>query len=384
MSQQQIKHIRILALDDEPHILFLYRDTLSPAASAKHFDLILCHRAREAVEAVQTAVSEKNPFAVAFLDIRLPGGHDGIWAAEQIRALDPHIEIVMVTAYSDVTPDDVAQRVPPMDKLLYLQKPFHHHEIKQFALALSSKWHGGRELRQIHAELEARVEERTTELINLNEQLRQDIARRRRAEAEVQSTLGKLRKTLGGTIQAIAQTVESRDPYTAGHQRRVSDLARSLAVALALPTHQIDGIRMAGLIHDLGKICVPAEILSKPGHITEIEHSLIKSHPQIGYDILSEIEFPWPLAQTVIQHHERIDGSGYPAGLCGDDILLEARILAVADVVEAMASHRPYRPTLGIEKALEEISTNRGILYEAEVVDVCLRLFQEDEFQFRM
>jgi putative nucleotidyltransferase with HDIG domain len=188
---------------------------------------------------------------------------------------------------------------------------------------------------------------------------------------------------MGGVVQAMALTVERRDPYTAGHQRRVADLARAVAAEMALSTHQIDGIRMAGLIHDLGKICVPAEILSKPGQLTELEHTLIQDHPQVGYEILKEIEFPWPVAQIVLQHHERLDGSGYPVGLSGDDIIIEAKTLAVADVVEAMASHRPYRPTLGRDMAIEEISQNRGVLYDADVVDACMKLLQEKDFQFR-
>ncbi|UCE84390.1 MAG: HD domain-containing protein [Deltaproteobacteria bacterium] len=289
----------------------------------------------------------------------------------------------MVTGYSDTTPDEIAGRVPPTDKLLYLQKPFHNHEIHHFASALGSKWRGEIELRKIYSNLEGLIEQRNRDLIKLNEQLRNDITKRENAEAEVQTTLAKLRRAMGGVIQAMALTVERRDPYTAGHQRRVADLARGVAAEMRLPTHQIDGIRMAGLIHDLGKICVPAEILSKPGRLTEIEHTLIKDHPQVGFEILKEIEFPWPVAQIVLQHHERIDGSGYPSGLTANDIILEAKTLAVADVVEAMASHRPYRPTLGREMALKEISKNRGVLYDPDVVDACLRLLKEKGFQFR-
>jgi putative nucleotidyltransferase with HDIG domain len=383
MDRFKTNHLRILALDDEPDIVLLYKETLSSTGIVDHFEVTPCLHAEEAVGAVQQAVTEGKPFAVAFLDVRLPGKHNGIWAAEQIRILDPHVEIVMVTGSLDITPDEVVRRVPPTDKLLYLQKPLHPHEIKQFAVALSSKWRGEKELRKIHTGLEIVVAERTVELISLNEQLKQDIIKRKRAEEEVQLTIDKLRRVTGGIIQAIAQTVERRDPYTAGHQRRVSDLARSLATELGLSKRQIDAIRMAGLIHDLGKICVPAEILSKPGQITEIEHTLIKVHPQIGHEILSEIEFPWPLAQIILQHHERIDGTGYPAGLAGENILLEARILAVADVVEAMASHRPYRPTLGLKRALEEISINRGVLYDSEIVDACLKLFNKKDFKFK-
>jgi PAS domain S-box-containing protein len=194
-------------------------------------------------------------------------------------------------------------------------------------------------------------------------------------------SIERMRKALGATVQAMAMTVETRDPYTAGHQRRVADLARSIATEMNLPADQIDGIRMAATIHDLGKISVPAEILSKPTKLTALEFSLIKTHPQSGYDILKDIDFPWPVARTVLEHHERMNGSGYPNGLTGDDILIESRILAVADVVESMASHRPYRLSLGIEAALQEIEKNKGTLYDNTVADVCLRVFREKDYQ---
>jgi PAS domain S-box-containing protein len=209
-----------------------------------------------------------------------------------------------------------------------------------------------------------------------------DITQRKRAEAELRASRDRLQKSLAGTIQAMGLTIEMRDPYTAGHQRRVSKLSCAVAADMALPPDQIEGIRMAGDIHDLGKIYVPAEILSKPGQLTEIEFSIIRTHSQVGYDILKSIEFPWPLATIIYQHHERLDGSGYPNRLKGPDILLEARIISAADVVEAMSSHRPYRPSHGIEKALEEITRNRGRLYDPAVVDSCIRLFREKGFSF--
>jgi PAS domain S-box-containing protein len=190
----------------------------------------------------------------------------------------------------------------------------------------------------------------------------------------------RMRKALGATVQAIAVTVETRDPYTAGHQRRVADLARAMATEMNLPADQIDGIRMVAIIHDLGKLSVPAEILSKPTKLTALEFSLIKTHAQSGYDILKDIDFPWPIARIVLEHHERMNGSGYPNGLTGDNMLLESQILAVADVVESMASHRPYRPSLGIEAALEEIEKNRGTLYDTGAVDACLRVFREKSY----
>lgn len=198
---------------------------------------------------------------------------------------------------------------------------------------------------------------------------------------ENQVLMEKLRKTLGGTIQVVSRAVELRDPYTAGHQRRAADLARSIATEMGLSADTADFIRIACTIHDIGKISVPAEILSKPTKLTDIEFSLIKAHAQAGYDILKNIEFPWPVADVILQHHERMDGSGYPQGIKGDDLLLESRILAVADVVESMASHRPYRPALGIDAALAEIAKNKGIRYDLEVVDVCLKLFNEKGYK---
>ena len=214
------------------------------------------------------------------------------------------------------------------------------------------------------------------------EGLSEDITRRKEAEIKLNESLESLRKAIGTTIQVMVAAVETRDPYTAGHQKRTTDLARAIASEMGLPQDRIEGIRLAGAIHDIGKISVPAEILSKPIRLSEIEFSLIKEHSKYGYEILKEVESPWPLADMVLQHHERMDGSGYPQGLKGEDILLEARIIAVADVVEAMASFRPYRPALGIEAALEEIEKNAGVMYDKEVVVSCLRLFREKGFGF--
>ena len=205
----------------------------------------------------------------------------------------------------------------------------------------------------------------------------QDITERKVLDAELKHTLEVLRKSVGTTIQVMISAIEMRDPYTAGHQLRVADLARAIAAEMGLSSDTIDGIRMAGTIHDIGKLSIPAEILTKPSKLTKIEYSIVQEHAQSGYDILKNIESPWPLAEMVYQHHERINGSGYPRNLKGNEIIPEARILAVADVVEAMASHRPYRASLGIEAALAEIEKNRGILYDETVVNACLKLFRE-------
>jgi putative two-component system response regulator len=199
---------------------------------------------------------------------------------------------------------------------------------------------------------------------------------------DLKLNLEKLRRAMEGIVEAISVTVEMRDPYTAGHQKRVADLACAIAQEMGLPEDQVYGLRMASVIHDLGKITVPAEILSKPGQLSALEYELIKSHVQAGYDILKQIEFPWPLAEIIRQHHERLDGSGYPRGLKNGEILLPAKILSVCDVFETIASHRPYRPSLGLQRAIDEIAQNRGKLYDGRVVDVCLALFKEERFQF--
>ena len=208
-----------------------------------------------------------------------------------------------------------------------------------------------------------------------------DISERKESEEKLTVTLESLRKAFGTIVQVMVSAVESRDPYTAGHQNRSADLARAIATEMGLSQDKIDGISMAGSIHDIGKLSVPAEILAKPTKLSEIEFPLVKQHALKGYEMLKDVESPWPLAEMVYQHHERMDGSGYPRCLKGDEILMEARILAVADVVESMASHRPYRPALGIDAALAEIENNKGTLYDTDVGDACLRLFREKGFQ---
>jgi len=193
----------------------------------------------------------------------------------------------------------------------------------------------------------------------------------------IEADAQRLRRTLDGTIQALSRAAETRDPYTAGHQRRVTELAVAIAGQMALDQEQIEQQGMAGLLHDIGKMSVPAEILLKPARLSEIEFSMLKNHPQTGFDILKSAEMPWNVAEIILQHHERLDGSGYPRGIMGDAILIESRLLAVADVVDAMSSHRPYRPALGIQAALEEITDKAGTLYDAAVVKACLRLFRE-------
>ena len=209
------------------------------------------------------------------------------------------------------------------------------------------------------------------------------ITERKRAEEELKRYSQKLQELIDNITKAVALTTAMRDPYTSAHQQRVTQLACAIAEEMGLSKETIAEIRVAGSLHDIGKMHIPSEILTKPGRLTDTEFDMIKTHSKVGYDILKTIDFPWPIAPIVLQHHERANGSGYPSGISAKDILPEARILAVADVVEAMASHRPYRPALGIDKALEEISQKRDILYDPEVVDTCLRLFKKKRFKFK-
>jgi putative nucleotidyltransferase with HDIG domain len=238
------------------------------------------------------------------------------------------------------------------------------------------------ELKRHHDHLESMVLKRTSELTLLNKQLKQEIVERKLAEYKLKQSYNQLENNLDEMVRAMSLTVEERDPYTAGHQRRTTELAVALAKEMGLSEHQCKGLRMAGLIHDMGKIAIPAEILSKPVGLNTVEFQLIKRHPQVGYDILKQFDFPWAVDQIVLQHHERLNGSGYPHGLAGENILLEARILCIADVVETIESHRPYRPGRGIDVALQEIRHNRGTLYDPEGVDACLALFTSKNFQY--
>jgi HD-GYP domain-containing protein (c-di-GMP phosphodiesterase class II) len=385
MKKFNNKRFRILAVDDDEIILDLYQKILSPANSLPTmptFEVTCCPQGNAAVDEVERSLKENAPFAVAFLDLNMPPGPDGQWTANEIQKLDPAISIIMVTGYRS-TSTGTDQAVSNFsDNLLYLQKPFYRQEIVQFSTALSTKWQAERQLLSLHSELESLVEKRTAELVESNKLLKSEIENRKQIQLELEQSFANLKKVTDATIQAIALTVEKRDPYTSGHQRRVAKLTRAIAETIGLSEDQIEGTHVAASIHDIGKISLPAEILSKPIQLSEIEISLIQAHAQAGYDILKGLDFPWPIADIIIQHHERMDGSGYPRGLSGDRISIEARIIGVADVVETMSSHRPYRPSMGIEKALEEITLNSGTLYDSQVVDACLNIFNGKGFLF--
>ena len=384
MNESNNNCYRILVVDDDSTILDLYQRILNPTNPQPflpNFEITSCSQGDDAVDSVRRSTEENAPFALVFLDLNMPPGPDGQWAAKHIHRLDPSINIVVVTGYRTTLSSEVVNRASISDKLLFLQKPFHPQEIIQFATALSAKWKAERQLLALHSDLEALVEKRTAELVQSNKLLKTEIDNGKRMQLELQDSFENLKKVMNSTVQAISTTIEKRDPYTSGHQQRVADLSRTIAREIGLSKNEIEGIYIAAAIHDIGKISLPAEILSKPVPLSDIEISLIQAHSQTGYDILKGIKFPWPIAEIVLQHHERLDGSGYPRGLAGDDILMAARIIGVADVVETMASHRPYRPSMGIDKALEEVNQNKGVLYERLIVDACLKIFNEKEFQ---
>ncbi len=208
-----------------------------------------------------------------------------------------------------------------------------------------------------------------------------DITQQVEFEKRIQENLDAISRIMYGVIEAMTKAVETRDPYTAGHQQNVADIAVAIAKDMGLSRDVVESVNLAGQIHDLGKIAIPAEILSKPGKISELEYKMIQTHPQVGYDILKHIDFPWPIAEIIYQHHEKMDGTGYPQAFKGEEIFMEARIITVADVVEAMASHRPYRASLGIEAALFEIQKNKGKSFDPDVVESCIRIFEKDEWK---
>jgi len=341
----------ILVVDDDESTL----KTLALIFDNKGYETETALTGREAIEKAR-----EKPFNLALLDIKL-SDMEGVELLVPLKKMYPNMVMIIITGYASL---ETAIRALNEGAAAYITKPLNMDEV----LATVKE---GLEKQRLVMENE-----------KLYQEAQRELAERKRAEREIQHNLEKVRKAMEGTIRAMACIVETRDPYTAGHQQRVTYLAHSIAREMGLSEERIEGIRMAGLIHDLGKIGLPAEILSKPGQINEPELSLVKTHPELGHNMLKTIDFPWPIAQMVLQHHERMDGSGYPLGLTGAEILLEARILAVADVVEAIASHRPYRPALGLKKALQEISRNSGILYDSEVVNVCLRLFVEQGFRF--
>ncbi len=356
------KALRVLLIEDNTDDALLLRHCL-----AKIPEQIEIHHCERLAEALEYLANGQADIDAVLMDLGLPDSK-GIDTFNRVRGQAPRIPVVILSGMDDEQLAIQAVRAGAQD---YLVKGEANAQLLVRALYYAverMKYEEG--LRRARDELEIRVRARTSELYLANETLTRLINELSHAEKEV-------RRSLQGIIDVVSMIIETRDPYTAGHQRGVADIAQAVAQRLRLPEERIEGIRLAATVHDLGKISIPAEILAKPTRLNDIEMSIIRIHPQSGYEILKLVDFPWPIAQIVLQHHERIDGSGYPQGLSAPDILLEAKIIGVADVMEAMCSHRPYRPAMGIDKALQEILQNKGILYDPDVVDACLQYFEE-------
>lgn len=333
----------ILAVDDTPASLKLLTELLM----GEGYDV------RSAINgelALKSAFS--HPPELVLLDIRMPD-MDGFEVCRKLKAHaeTSHIPVIFVSALTDT---DEKLRGFELGAVDFVTKPYQREE-------LLARVRTHLEVDRLRNHLEDIVEERTKKLKEHQE---------------------RMHAMLLDFITSLGATIEVRDPYTAGHQRRVAHLAVEIARELQWSAEQIEGLYLASVVHDFGKIHIPAEILSKPGRLSELEFAFIKQHPETGYEILKSVDFPWPIAQTVLQHHERLDGSGYPYGLKEDEILAEAKVLAVADVVEAMTSHRPYRAALGLDAALDEITLHRGVLYDSRAVDACLKIFREKGYVF--
>lgn len=342
----------ILVVDDNPANLRLLTDMLGQ----RGFMVRVASSGAQTLKTVAMRLPE-----LILLDIRMPG-MDGFEVCERLKQ-DPAtsaISIIFLSALSDIEDKARAFALGGAD---YITKPFQAEEVlmrvnNQIELSRSR-----RALQQAYEQMEQRAEAKSRELVTVRE--------------EQFRITEQLKNSLEQTINVIAMALEKRDPYTAGHQRNVAELSVALAEQIGFDSQAIEGLRLGAMIHDIGKIRVPAEILTRPGRLDEIEFGLIKTHPQIGYDIIKGIDFPWPVAEMVHQHHERLDGSGYPLGLKSNEIIYEAKIIAVADVIDAMSSHRPYRPAVGLAAAIREVENHKDVLYQREVVEAALRLYRE-------
>lgn len=330
----------VLIVDDEKGL----RNTIEQFLHKEGHDTRTAEDVKQA-----TGLLEDNEFDVVVTDIIMPGAN-GVDLLKAVKDVSPRTQVILITGEPTVETASEAVREGAFD---YLAKPVTRARL---VAAVSSA---------------VRVKGIEDENVQYRENL----------ESLVEKRTESLQKTLMGTAQALSGAVEMRDPYTAGHQRSVTHLACAIYDLMELPSENREGLRLAGLVHDLGKLRIPADILTKPTRLSRAEFELIKEHPDAGWEILKGVDFPWPVADMARQHHERLDGSGYPDGLKGGVILIESRILAVADVVEAMASHRPYRPALGIEAALAEIKDKRGTIFDPQVVDACLALFNSHAFE---
>ncbi|MDH4332130.1 MAG: response regulator [Desulfobulbaceae bacterium] len=359
----------IFFVDDENHLL---RAIERIFADEEGLNLCVFDNPEEALKRLETSVA-----AVVVTDQKMPS-MQGTDFLEIVKARWPDAIRIIMSGYADL--DVMMEGINKNNIFRFINKPFNNSELVLAVREALNHYNVSQENKRLHAV----TRKQNDELVLLTRQLESKVyektAQIRHNEEQLQELVKKLEQALDGSVRAMAMAVETRDPYTAGHQKRVAELACAIAGEMGLSADVIEGIRLAGIVHDLGKIYVPAEILNRPGRLSSIERELIHTHPQVGFDILKGIEFPWPISQIVLQHHERINGSGYPNRLANNEILLEAKIMAVADVVEAMSSHRPYRPAPGLDLALAEIEKNTGEIYDQSAAQACLTLFRDKGF----
>lgn len=338
--------IRILIIDDEEIFLNLLTDYLE----IQGYEVF---RSLDGFEALE--LFDQHHPDLLLVDLYIPGT-SGMEILQKVQEKNPHVPVLVISGTGRMTDVLQALRLGAWD---FISKPVEEFEVIDYSirkcLERAMLLH---ENHEFHQHLQEKVEQRTRELMEANEQL----------EA-----------MLWETVKSLTLITEKKDPYISGHQKRVADIAMALAQQLGHDEDLIQGIRVAGMLHDIGKVAVPSEFLSKPLNLLSFEMEVIRQHPSIGFEILQPIPFPWPIAEIVLQHHERWDGSGYPNGLKGEEILVEARIIAVADAVEAISSHRPYRPALGLDVALNEIQGKSGILFDPKCVEACVKLFQKED-----
>jgi putative two-component system response regulator len=331
--------VNILVVDDEPDMKELMLQKFRKKIEKNGYIFQFAATGMEALRILET----DDGIDIVITDINMPQ-LDGLSLLTELKKFNRPLRVIIVTAYGDMTNIRVAMNRNAFD---FITKPIDFNDLE---ITIEKTWSSIQEFK------------------NTQNELKQSFAR--------------LRKNMDQTIEAISLMGEIRDPYTAGHQKHVASLSRAIASAMGLPADTINGVYTAALVHDIGKIYVPSEILSKPGALTPNEFNIIKDHTRMGYMILKAIEFPWPVADIVYMHHERLDGTGYPQGLSGDAILLEAQIITVSDIVDAVSSHRPYRPALGIDRAIEEIEAQKGKTLNQAVVDACRRIIKEGKFAF--
>jgi response regulator RpfG family c-di-GMP phosphodiesterase len=364
LSPLKYRH-SILLIDDEEAIL----EIMTMALADEGYDLRTAGSAEEAL-----ALLKESPNVSLIISDQLMPGMTGVQFFTQARHICPDALRVLLTGYTDT--DAIIDAINSGGIHRYLTKPWRREELLHTIRQLLGK----AELMMENRRLDELVKKQNAELMELNKSLEEKVRLKTRhlnqSLEELQASYERTRMILEGTVLAMSRIVESRDPYTAGHEQQVAGIACVISEKMQLPADRVEAIRVAGQLHDIGKIAVPSEILTKPGRLSPLEMEMVKTHCQNAYDILKAIEFPYPVARIILQHHERLDGSGYPQGLKGEDILLEARIIGVADVIEAISSHRPYRPAKDIEMAMKEITDHRGTLYDANVVDAALEIYR--------